>query len=116
MSRIEKVWPVVPLREVLEPVCRSEAVDPQATYSILGAHWYARGLYTKYTLTGAEIRADKLYRVEKGDFVYNRLFAWKGSFAVATTDNHACYVSGEFPCFTIKQDRLDSQYLWRCFT
>jgi type I restriction enzyme S subunit len=116
MGRIEKVWPVVPLGEVLEPACRSEAIDPQATYNILGAHWYARGLYTKDTLTGAEIRADKLYRVRKGDFVYNRLFAWKGSFAVATKDDHACYVSSEFPCFTIKQDRLDSQYLWRYFS
>jgi len=58
----------------------------------------------------------KLYRVEEGDFVYNRLFAWQGSFAVATKENHGCYVSNEFPCCIVKRDRADGQYLWRYFS
>jgi type I restriction enzyme S subunit len=109
-------WPLVPLKEVLTPVSRPEPVDPRTTYRILGAHWYAQGLYTKEIKNGQEIRANKVYRVEQGDFVYNRLFAWKGSFAVATIENHGCYVSNEFPCFVVKRDRLDGQYLWRYFS
>jgi type I restriction enzyme S subunit len=54
--------------------------------------------------------------VEEGDFVYNRLFAWKGSFAVATQDNAGCYVSNEFPCFAVREDRADGRYLWRYFS
>src|SRR5207249_8193310 len=50
------------------------------------------------------------------DFVYNRLFAWKGSFAVATEANAGCYVSNEFPCFAIDQDRADAKFLWRYFS
>jgi len=109
-------WPMVPLGEVLKPVSRPEPVDPEKTYRILGAHWYAHGLYTKDTLLGSEIRADKVFRVEEGDFVYNRLFAWKGSFAVATEENDGCYVSNEFPCFVLKRDRADGNYLWRYFS
>jgi len=109
-------WPPVPLGEILTPVSRPEPIDPQKTYRILGAHWYAEGLYTKDVKTGAEIRADKLFRVEKGDFVYNRLFAWKGSFAVATQENHGCYVSNEFPCFLVNHERDDGLYLWRYFS
>src|SRR5205823_4457574 len=56
------------------------------------------------------------YRVEQGDFVYNRLFAWKGSFAVATSENHGCYVSNEFPCFRAKADRICVHFLWRYFS
>jgi type I restriction enzyme S subunit len=67
-------------------------------------------------LPGSQIRADKVFRVERGDFVYNRLFAWKGSFAVATEANAGCYVSNEFPCFEINQDRADAQFLWRHFS
>lgn len=51
-----------------------------------------------------------------GDFVYNRLFAWKGSFAVANVEDNDCYVSNEFPCFNINQERVDSQYLRRYFS
>jgi type I restriction enzyme S subunit len=113
---MSKTWPMVPLGEILIPVSRPEVVDPQVTYHILGAHWYATGLYTKEIKQGAQIQASRLYRVEKGDFVYNRLFAWKGSFAVATAQNHGCYVSNEFPCFTVKSDHADGRYLWRYFS
>jgi type I restriction enzyme, S subunit len=109
-------WPLVQLGEVLTPVSRPENVRSDVTYRVLGAHWYAEGLYTKETKFGSEIQATKVYRVEEGDFVYNRLFAWKGSFAIATGSNHGCYVSNEFPCFTVKPGRADGQYLWRHFS
>ena len=49
--------------------------------------------------SGGKIQAKTLFQVKEGDFVYNRLFAWKGSFAVATKDVDGCFVSNEFPCF-----------------
>lgn len=107
---------LVSLRDVLTPVSRPEPVDPEKTYRILGAHWYAEGLYTKDVKTGSQIQADKVYRVEEDDFVYNRLFAWKGSFAIATKENHGCYVSNEFPCFRVKPDRADGRFLWKYFS
>ncbi len=109
-------WPQVKLGEILKPVSRAESVDPAKTYNILGAHWYAKGLYTKDILTGASIQAPRVYRVEKSDFVYNRLFAWKGSFSLATEENDGCYVSNEFPCFSVNSDRLDGRYLWLYFS
>lgn len=113
---MSKNFPMVPLRELLIPVSRPESVAPEKEYRILGAHWYAKGLYIKDIKRGSEIQANKVYRVEKGDFVYNRLFAWKGSFAVATGENHDCYVSNEFPCFKVNQDRVDAQYSWHYFS
>ncbi|MFQ5729748.1 MAG: restriction endonuclease subunit S, partial [Waddliaceae bacterium] len=50
------------------------------------------------------------------DFVYNRLFAWKGSFAMATEEHHDCYVSNEFPCFIVNRERADGLYMWRYFS
>lgn len=106
-------WPLVPLKQLLIPINRPEVVDPEKTYKILGAHWYAHGLYTKDVLTGQQIRAKRVHRVHQGDFVYNRLFAWKGSFALASVENHGCYVSNEFPCFEVNSGRLDGRFLWR---
>jgi len=109
-------WPRVPLKELLKPISRPEPVQAERTYRLLGAHWYASGLYVKETCPGSEIRAARLYRVEEGDFVYNRLFAWKGSFAVATHDVAGCCVSNEFPCFSVDRDRLEAAFLWRYFS
>jgi len=109
-------WPKVPLGDVLTPISRPVTIEPNETYRILGAHLYAQGLYTKEVKDGSQIRAKTLYRIEEGDFVYNRLFAWKGSFAIATDENDGCYASNEFPCFSINRERVDGQYLWRYFS
>jgi type I restriction enzyme S subunit len=111
-----KHWPLVPLEQLLTPVSRAESVEAGKTYRLLGAHWYAQGLFIKDITTGAGIQAKSLYRVQEGDFVYNRLFAWKGSFALATPVNDGCYVSNEFPCFTVNPYRLDGRFLWRLFS
>ena len=101
----------MPLKELLEPISRPESLVPDRVYKILGAHWYAKGLYIKDMRLGAEIRANRVYKIEEGDFVYNRLFAWKGSFAVATSADDSCYASNEFPSYHIRANRLDPRYL-----
>lgn len=110
--------PTAPTRlaEVLRPISRPEPVAATRQYKILGARWYARGLYIKETKQGSEIQARLLYRVEHGDFVYNRLFAWKGSFALASERDHGCHVSNEFPCFEVDDSRLDPKYLFFYFS
>jgi type I restriction enzyme S subunit len=65
---------------------------------------------------GAAIQARTAFVVREGDFVYNRLFAWKGSFAVATASDDGCIVSNEFPCFEVSRHRLDATYLRLYFT
>lgn len=108
-------WPSTPIGEILTQVSREEAVDALKEYRVLGARWYGAGLFTKDVKSGQDIRAKSAYRVQEGDFVYNRLFAWKGSFAVATKGDHGAHVSNEFPCFTINRDRIDAQFLWWYF-
>lgn len=112
---MSKTWPKVRLGEVLKQIRRDIKVDAAQEYALLGARWYAKGLYIKDRKLGSDIRASNLFRVEMNDFVYNRLFAWKGSFAVATEEEHGCYVSNEFPCFQVNAARLDPYYLLRYF-
>lgn len=100
---------------LVEQVRREEILEDGTEYPILAMSWYAKGLYVKHVKTGAQIKATKSYRVEAGDFVYNRLFAWKGSFAEATADNDGCYVSNEFPTFRIVTPDVVPGYLWAYF-
>lgn len=106
----------IQLRYLLKQQKREIVVEPNREYKILGAHWYAKGLYIKDIKFGSEIRATKLNVVEEGDFVYNRLFAWKGSFAIASKDENDCVVSNEFPCFMIDCEKIDPGYLWLYFS
>ena len=108
---MNKRWQSVRLGEVLKLIWRVEKVDPLSKYRLLGTRWYGGGLFIKEVCLGQQIRADRLYRVQKGDFVYNRLFAWKGSFALAGAESDGCYVSNEFPCFEVDQNHLEGKFL-----
>lgn len=105
------IMPEVTLGKLLRPIERPEPVDPSRMYRLLGIRWYGEGLFEKESRMGQEIQAQRLYKVHEGDFVYNRLFAWKGSFAVADKKVHGCYVSNEFPCFRADDERLDVGFL-----
>ncbi len=103
-------WPRVTLGKLIKSIERREAVIPEQKYRLLGVRWYGQGLFIKEEKFGFDVRAPHLYKVENGDFVYSRLFAWKGSFANATEIEHGCYVSNEFPCFH-PTNRIDPSFL-----
>ena len=109
-------WRTVPLAELLQPVSRPVTIVPGETYRLLGAQWYAKGLFVREEKDGSEIRAQILYVVHEGDFVYNRLFAWKGSFALATSTDQGCLVSNEFPCFEVDRSVVEPGWLRSYFT
>jgi len=46
-----------------------------------------------------------------GDFIYSRLFAWRGAFGVIESALNGCYVSGEFPTFKVVPDKIDKEFL-----
>jgi type I restriction enzyme, S subunit len=108
-------WPKVRLGEVLQQIERPEPVDAIKLYRLLGVRWYGQGLFVREEKIGADIAANRVYSIRRGDFVYNRLFAWKGSFAVAGPEIDGAYVSNEFPCFTTTATRLDPHFLFWYF-
>jgi type I restriction enzyme S subunit len=103
--------PKVQLGEVLRQIERSEPVAAGRMYRLLGVRWYGQGLFVREEKIGVNIAATRLYSVQPGDFVYNRLFAWKGSFAVAGPEASGAYVSNEFPCFVTDPARVDPYFL-----
>jgi type I restriction enzyme M protein len=109
-------WDLVPIRELLHPIERPVVVKAGTVYKLLAMSWYARGLYIKDTKDGSQIKGRLLFEVREGDFVYNRLFAWKGSFAEATAEVAGCFVSNEFPCYTLETARVAPGYLWAYFS
>ncbi len=104
-------WPDVLLRDVLTSVNRREVVVSDRQYRLLGVRLDGNGPFHRETVTGTQTSAASLYKVEEGDFIYSRLFAWRGAFGVIDSTLDGCYVSGEFPTFRCKVDRLDSRYL-----
>ena len=103
--------PQVALGRLLQPVEQPIRVVDSETYSSLGVRWYAGGIFVRPAARGSDIKATRLFKVSAGDFIYNRLFGWKGSFALVEPEHDGCVVSGEFPTFRIHADRILPRYL-----
>jgi type I restriction enzyme S subunit len=116
------LWSIIPtdarsvrLANLVAPVMRREATDHNKTYRMLGVRWYAQGAFVRETKIGRDIAAKSVFRVECGDFIYNRLFAWKGSFALISETMHGCHVSDEFPTFRVDSSEACPQYIMLVF-
>lgn len=99
------------LSDILEETKVKEPIDPKTSYRLLGVRWWGFGAFIREEKPGSEIKAKSLYRVSTGWIVYNRLFAFRGSFARITEDCDGCYASSEFPTFRVKDDVADADLL-----
>jgi type I restriction enzyme M protein len=106
------------LGDVFEQVEVKEKVLPEKTYRLLGVRWWGDGSFIREEKIGREIKGKTLYQVSSGLIIYNRLFAFRGSFAVVPPDQDGCHASGEFPTFKpktgVKNGELLCRYVVHC--
>ena len=105
-------WISCAIGDVVEQVKRVQSLNDNEQYRLLGVRWYGMGAFHRETVTTASSKANKFFRVHTGDFIYNRLFAWKGAFAVIEDELDGHCVSGEFPVFRTDPERLLPEYLF----
>jgi type I restriction enzyme, S subunit len=104
-------WPLVSLSEILTETSDPVSVNPAEKYPNLGLYSYARGAFGKPDIDGAQTSAKTLYRVRGGQFIYSRLFAFEGAYAVVPNEMDGCFVSNEYPVFVHDRERVDIRYL-----
>jgi type I restriction enzyme S subunit len=112
---MDRRWESVKISEVVMQNEDTERVSQDRTYKLLGVRLGGRGPFIKEEKHGSEIRANRLRKVAANQFIYSRLFAWRGAFGVIPGDLDGCYVSNEFPTFDIQEDRLVPKYLFYYF-
>jgi len=77
-----------------------------------GVRWYGEGVFHRETVRGDVMSANHVTPLIVGALIYNRLFAWKASFAVVPMELADCYVSNEFPQFIPDSARILPEYLY----
>ena len=112
----EQGWEYIALGDVLTQVSNPVEVEPGMEYSHFGIYSFAKGLFKKAPLLGDEIKASKLYQVSEGQFIYGRLNAYEGAFAVISSDFDKHHVSNEFPTFECVPESVLPEFLLAYFS
>lgn len=82
--------------DVAPLVRRPVEVDLESTYPELGVRSFGKGTFHKPALTGFDVGTKRLFRIEKGDLLFNIVFAWEGAVAVAKDADHGRVGSHRF--------------------
>ncbi len=109
----DQIYRTFELGELLQETKIREIVENDKSYKLLGVRWWGGGTFIREEKLGKQIKGKTLYKVTAGEVIYNRLFAFKGSFAVIDESHDDCYVSGEFPTFIVSSDIANSSLLSR---
>src|SRR5579871_433828 len=104
-----------PFSELMERVERKTDIDDLRSYHTVGVRWYGEGPFVRERLDGSEIAQKRQGVIRTGDVVYNKLFAWKGSFAVADDSVDGMLISNEFPTYRLRSEGVHPAYLQHCF-
>lgn len=108
-------WPIMKISEFAKQIEGKEKVLPDKEYKMVGVKWYGEGTFYRETVLGKEISANYLMPLQKNAFIYNRLFAWKESFAIVPEEHEGYYVSNEFPQFELNPKLMLPEYLYFLF-
>jgi len=90
-------------------------VNSDELYKNIGIYSFAKGLFEKGSIDGASTSAKTLYRIRAGQFIYSRLFAFEGAYALVPKEFDGYFVSNEFPTFDINSQRSSSKFLMSLF-
>jgi type I restriction enzyme M protein len=108
----------VTLGEMLEEVQIREKVEPDKNYRLIGVRWWGGGVFIREEKPGREIKGSHLCQVSPDLIIYNRLFAFRGSFAMVGKEHEGYHASSEFPTFRMKPivsvPDAKSQYIVHC--
>lgn len=104
-------WEKVPAGTVTAQRKDVVTLEPGVEYHTMGVRWYGRGAYGRGTGTTETIKAKRLFRAHKGDFVFNRIDTQNGAFDVVPAALDGALATNEFPLYVVDPDQLSERFL-----
>lgn len=102
---------VATMGEVLQKVTRPVDLDDVGDFPLVGVRWHGLGAFLREMKPGRNIKKKRHYQLATGDITYNKLFAWKGAFAIIEPHLDGAYVSDKFPLYRLASTHILPEYL-----
>ncbi len=104
-------YPQVTFAELLTPNRRPYTLGPMEDANLVGMRLYGFGPFHRELKPAQNIRKKSHYIIREGDVIYNKLFAWKGTFGIVPKQLDRMFVSDKFPTYTLDCARVLPTYL-----
>lgn len=97
--------------DIMRPNRRPYELGPTEDANLVGMRLYGQGPFHREFKMASKIRKKSHFVIREHDVVYNKLFAWKGTFGIVPAELDGMFVSDKFPTYELDTDRVDPDYL-----
>ena len=104
----------VKMGDVLDRISRPVDLEND-DYPLVGLHLSGKGAFLREMKSGLDIRKKRHFEICDGDVVFNKLFAWKGAFAIVPSELNGFFVSDKFPTFRLDTTAVEPEFLTLVF-
>jgi type I restriction enzyme S subunit len=91
---------------------RPHLLGPDEDANLVGVRWYGDGPFHREFKEALKIRKKSHFVIRQGDVIYNKLFAWKGSIGIVSSDLDGMFVSDKFPTYQLDESQVYPQFLY----
>jgi type I restriction enzyme S subunit len=110
-------WPRGKFGEFLNPNSRPYVLGADEDANLVGMRLYGEGPFHRELKPAMRIAKKSHFVIKAGDVIYNKLFAWKGTFGVVPSALDGMFVSDKFPTYELDRNKVDENWLrwyFRC--
>jgi len=86
-------------------------LGPTEDANLVGMRLYGAGPFHREHKAAIQIAKKSHFRINAGDVIYNKLFAWKGTFGVVPPELDGMLVSDKFPTYELDRSQVDESWL-----
>ena len=106
-----KVWPLVPLADVLRHRKEFITIDDIQQYKRCRVQLHAKGVLLRDIISGADIKTKKQQVCRAGEFLVAEIDAKMGGFGLVPAELDGAVVSSHYFLFEIDESCIDARYL-----
>lgn len=108
---MSRVWPLVPLGEILEKSEEWVDIEPDQYYQQVTVRLWGKGVTLRDRVLGARIAAARRQAVRARQFILSRIDARNGAFGLVPESLDGAVVSNDFPAFKMHCSLMVPAYL-----
>ena len=104
-------WRQIQFSDVMTMNRRPYLLGPTEDAELVGMRLYGLGPFHRESKPSYRIRKKTHFVIKEGDVIYNKLFAWKGTFGIVPRELDGMFVSDKFPTYKLDDQVVFPPYL-----
>jgi type I restriction enzyme S subunit len=104
-------WKTVKFGKILRANKRPYTLGDSEDANLVGMRLYGGGPFHRELKPAMQIAKKTHFVIKSGDVIFNKLFAWKGTFGIVPPELDGMFVSDKFPTYELDQAKVLPSWL-----